>query len=427
MITDDILKDFLKSFQNQKCAVSFVHSDFRTITAGTEKYVGDQMAVMNNYGLVYIVLLSPCQTAIPPQDLKVEFIADGVTIGSFLLAEIALALKNAHKAEEINLITVLINNFVGFCANQMSYFLELLDIKDLLIFYTIHDYTAICDNLFLFRNDEEFCGAPSEESKPCDGCKYGKGRQERYSQNKNFFSKYVTNFIAPSVNAKKVFTKAFPDFQEKIEIIPHDLIELTDEKVESEIAKRNFLKIAYIGRPHWDKGWNGFKALMAGADSEKYKFYHFYVSDLNVENLTHVPTDFHKGDEGTLSFLLAEHDIDVLLLWTNWFGTYNYTYYEAMKSGIFIITYKDSGNIAEQTSKNANGLVLNSLEELLEVFEDFNSLKQKISDYKNKEFYKKLLHNPALTKKILKFQDDKIKQKIFFQQFLVNVRKFLKI
>lgn len=130
------------------------------------------------------------------------------------------------------------------------------------------------------------------------------------------------------------------------------------------------LRIAYVGRPVVHKGWPVFKdlAIRFGSDP-RYRFHH-----VGKDPQAGVPASFEEvvvgpGDLDQMVRTLERLKIDVALLWSLWPETFCIAAVEALRAGAALVTFKDSGNVAAMVRKTGFGKVLDSEEELSEMFE----------------------------------------------------------
>lgn len=67
----------------------------------------------------------------------------------------------------------------------------------------------------------------------------------------------------------------------------------------------------------------------------------------------------------------------------------------------FVITYKDSGNIADQTKHFKNGFVLDSEQKLVALFSDTKKLKECIARHQNSDVIYRVVVNNQLADKLM--------------------------
>ena len=77
---------------------------------------------------------------------------------------------------------------------------------------------------------------------------------------------------------------------------------------------------------------------------------------------------------------MRESGINCAFMWSLCPETYSYAYFEALAANLFIITNRNSGNIAYLTCKNKNGIVYNELSDLISDLR-LNKLHSKLQQY----------------------------------------------
>ena len=138
-------------------------------------------------------------------------------------------------------------------------------------------------------------------------------------------------------------------------------------KGENKIFSGNHLKlrIAYVGYQARNKGYEQWKEFVT-YHKDQFEFYHMGSAIERLPGVCYIEVSFQKEGTMAMTDALKKNKIDMVFLWSLWAETYSYTYFESMAANCFVITYQDSGNIAEQVKKNGNGFVYKSLQELKE-------------------------------------------------------------
>lgn len=267
--------------------------------------------------------------------------------------------------------------------------------------FYIHDYFTICPSIKMLRDDTEFCGCEQMSPTKCRQCKYYADGKESNMKVRKFIQKYAqrTTFIVPSHSAKAHWLKAYPQYKDKIQIIYHQIYKGHYDGNHHKIEDGKAIKVAYIGEPLPSKGWDIWKKIIAANPDGRYQFYYLGSSDIKLKDVENVNVDFRKKIDA-MTTALREHDIDCILLWSICAETYSYTYYEGVSANAFIITNKNSGNIAYQTAAHKNGLVLDTPEEVVRLFRNYGHLRCLINDYKAEKVNgpDKLVENPEILK-----------------------------
>ena len=71
---------------------------------------------------------------------------------------------------------------------------------------------------------------------------------------------------------------------------------------------------------------------------------------------------------------LKEYGIDIVYLSSVCPETFSYTYYEAYEAGCFVLTREGSGNICDQVKKQGNGLVFESVDDMVNWLDDLEEV-----------------------------------------------------
>lgn len=385
--------------------ISFCHDDYRKITAGAQKYVLDQQKTMNDRHISYIAFITVGNQnmySLEPRNLLVEVIIDGETTCLLTAWQAGHCFRGLIAANIINLLRIFLNSFYFMNIAMIDEIVSRIkEKKDIEVLHIMHDYYSICRNVVLFYNDEEFCGPAPVGSPRCAACRHGEGREAHYDSINKLFIKHNVVIVAPSENGKQVFLRIFQHLEQNVRIVPHQNI-IPSEKIPASLPfEDRRIRVAYAGHPHRHKGWDAWVQVNGISNKSDYEFYHFFYVNLTLPGTIFVNTSFHNGPTQDTTSRLIEHEIDVILLWSNWFGNYNYTYYESLAANCFVITYKDSGNIADQTKRYKNGLVLDSEQELVALFNNTKKLKECIARHKNSGVSYRVVVNNQLADELM--------------------------
>ncbi|WP_142920646.1 hypothetical protein [Bacillus clarus] len=398
MMYSEVTRKILNSLKNKDCVISFCHDDYRKVTGGAQKYELEQQKMMNDRSISFVALFTDSnqdESKIGPNNLLVEIVIDGETTCFLAAWQVGDCFGKLIAEKKINLLRIFLNSLYNMNIAMIDRIISRIkETKDIETLHIMHDYYSICRNIFLFYNDEEFCGPASVASPRCSACRYGEGREEHYDSMNELFIKHKIIIVAPSENGKRIFLRAFQHLEKNVRVVSHQNMLPSKNTLAGYSNVDRRIRVAYIGYPFQYKGWDAWVKLNGISNKSDYEFYHFSSLDQSLPETIFVDTSFHNGSKKDTTSRLIEHEIDVVLLWSIWFGNYNYTYYESLAANCFVITYKDSGNIADQTKHFKNGLVLDSEQELIELFNNTEKLKKCITTYKNSnEIYQVVVNN----------------------------------
>ena len=93
--------------------------------------------------------------------------------------------------------------------------------------------------------------------------------------------------------------------------------------------------------------------------------------------------DYRDKNSLTMQQQLSKLNIDIVFQWSKCQETYSYTYFEAFEAGCYVVTNKNSGNIAEMTSQQNNGKAFESFEDCKEWFLSQDCHNDVLNYYKN--------------------------------------------
>lgn len=364
-------------------------NDYRNRSGGTNKVILAHQALFRNnkYGYIYIcpvkeknpklweVIINNRFSCVRNMDHLINF-----------LYNLQLKGNNINEIHIHHLMTApldAIDKLLSYVAGDIKYY--------------IHDYYSICPSIKLMKNDMEFCGSEMMTKIKCRDCKYYQHGMEKNKQLRKLFMKYERRitFIAPSDVAKQLWLKAYRQYSDRTIVIWHQKLQGTytgnRELIENQI------KVGYLGETSYPKGWATWNKIVKMMPKKNYQFFYFGKSKLRTKEICKIFVDFRKDLDAMLD-ALREKQIDCVLLWSLCEETYSYTYYESLASNIFVITNKQSGNIARQIEIRKNGIVLHDEKELIELFQDFNLLKRYVNDYKQSKYLgpEKLIENPEI-------------------------------
>ncbi|NOU66255.1 hypothetical protein GC096_19630 [Paenibacillus sp. LMG 31461] len=398
MIQSGVTEKILNQLKYKDCVISFCHDDYRKITSGSQKYVLELQQMMNDRNISCVALITASNydaDKIEPKNLIIEVVIDNETVCYLTAWQVGYYFGSLITANKINLLSIIINSLFRMNIAMIDEIISRINEKhNIAVLHILHDYYSICRNIFLFYNDEEFCGPAPIGSPRCKTCRHGENREEHHASINNLFIKHNVTIVAPSENGKRIFLRIFQHLEQSVRVVPHQNVIHLKSLISSYPLSNKKIRVAFLGYPLKNKGWDAWLKINDIPNRSDYEFYHFTVINQSLPGTIFIDTSFHNGANQDTTSRLIEHKIDVVLLWSNWFGNYNYTYYESLEANCFVITYKDSGNIADQVKHFRNGLVLDSEQELVELFNTNEKLKECIDNYKKiNDLYRVVVNN----------------------------------
>lgn len=230
-------------------------------------------------------------------------------------------------------------------------------------YFWLHDFFSVCTGYNLLRNDITYCGAPSPDSQACSICKYGDSRREHIARFTAMFERARFTVVSPSEATLDLWKKASHLFQGRAIVHPHCALESSPASAR-DAAKP--IKFAFIGSPTVHKGWPVFKMLAdAGCTHPNYQFYYFGMADIGESQIEQVKLSVSLEDRSAMSDALVAHEIDYAIVWSLCPETFCFSAYEAAAAGAYVVTNRDSGNVARMAADKSLGMVLDDEHDLL--------------------------------------------------------------
>jgi glycosyltransferase involved in cell wall biosynthesis len=210
---------------------------------------------------------------------------------------------------------------------------------------------------------------------------YSKTRELTNNFYSNFIKKYKhkLKIVTPSNYSKEVILNSLGKNSPEIYVRNH--IELVESR--SSIKRFKTLRVAYVGSDQPHKGVGIFLELMK--NHSKIEYYLFSSKNFIGSSIRYIN---HRTDsDNELPNLLESHDIDVVVITSQWEETFCITAYESLSAGCKVFCLKGSGNLSDLAKINRNVFVFESMDELaLEIdnLVEAKIVKKNYSKYVNK-------------------------------------------
>jgi len=342
--------------------ISLSHDSFLDNVGGLQVRIQDESEKYRSRGIQYLHIY-PYKPAPLLIDNKEPFYVgvswNGLKVGITIDSELFSALDRYKKG---SMKVIVIHHLMGF---NVRFIKKLLDEygHHHATFY-IHDHYLICPSYYLLRNDIENCNAPDINSNSCMICRYGEKRKYQQKELRSIFVGNQIDVVASSKHALNLWqTRFIPKG------LPGRVAPFAGIKWTASLPKRRAgrpVRIAFLGHPLYHKGWQTWLSLTSkNLDPGRYQYFHF--SKYSIESLHYlsVPVSVTKKNRDAMINRLREKKIDAVVLWSICQETFSFTLYESLAAGCFVITNKNSGNIADYIKSNPDkGVVLDSDEEL---------------------------------------------------------------
>lgn len=371
--------------KNNRMIVSISFGNYLKSDGGVDKAIWEYKNIYNSNQISYMHI-SP----IIPNFFNNYFhthnfytiVLDGEYLGVFDENGIWNYLKNC-KNRKISILGVHLHHYKKF---NLHFLKSLLSDLNAPIYFFIHDFYSICDNVNLMFNNKYFCGYTKKEDNTCLKCIYGKNINEH---KKNFINllqnqKDVT-IVSPSKIALDVWKLTYAGELKDVKycIVPH-LYPI--DNVNHSLPKTDKLKIGFIGRYVENKGKNQWEKLVSYIEKSQLDIQLYYLgfSDVPQNFVEKVYVKVCPENPNAMVNAIKKTGINCAFLWSVWPETYSYTYFEAYSNNLFILTNSNSGNIAQMVLENGNGYVYEDIDELVL---DLKNIHEKLVNFNIKNIF----------------------------------------
>jgi len=253
----DALPKILESLRFSVCVLAVSHSDYRIAVAGTQKLLQQEEALLAARGVSYLEIHPVPQLPVgdAPPECLIGLYADSRCIGAFAANQVSQLFRELS-ALRIVLHAVHLHHLMGFEWNIVKELLSNIEGKRT---FFIHDFYSVCTQFNLLKNDREFCGGPPVDSPDCRECSHGEPRRPHFKAFQEFLNEWKPEFVVPSEVARDIWLKSYPQFVDKVRIVPHLLPQAGTGQVIQRPAGAK-IRIAYVGYQHPFKGWKSGRA-----------------------------------------------------------------------------------------------------------------------------------------------------------------------
>lgn len=211
------------------------------------------------------------------------------------------------------------------------------------LFWT-HDFFAACTSYTLLRNDVTFCHAPPLDSLACRVCVYGGERGTHAARMRHFLEALRPTVVAPSYSALQLWMQATGVTPYRTAVLPPARLLLLQER---RPLRGRSLRVAYLGGQAYHKGWDRFRELAESFQlDERFEFFHFGLAPTGVPRfIRQVEVHVSGASRDAMVRAVARHEIDVVVCWSLWPETFNFTVHEAIAAGSFVVVRRQQGNV----------------------------------------------------------------------------------
>lgn len=360
--------------------VSISHDCYVHSVGGTQILVSDEQRRFNAMGYRY-VHISP-HHPLPSIDPEghgaelVELVVDGVHAGTTDYADVAWAIGASFARRALD------RHFVVHCAlgHQIDGLIALQRAAEpSRNWYWVHDFSSLCSNHTLLRNNVSFCGAPEPGSAACGVCVHGQDRRRHLSVVERLFAAVDFHVVAPSHGALELWRRGARLPTLSTSVVEH--CRLVERGVRAAVGDGSTLgmpgnpvHVAFVGAPTLHKGWRVFEELVAALPlSFSYRFHHFAAPEVfrHLAGVTEVAVAVGPANRDAMIGALAAHGIDLVLVPSILPETFSFVTHEALAAGADVVALDVGGNVAATVSRLGRGRVFATEGDLLAFFTGF--------------------------------------------------------
>jgi len=250
------------------------------------------------------------------------------------------------------------------------------DIKkrsSLKVIVPIHDFFSLCPSYTLLDETMKYCNIPTNFER-CDKCLIkNKGefkifekeldiRHWRKSWNELF--EFTDEILCFSNSSKDIFIKAYPNFQNQIKVVPHD-ISGRYSKIYTPNEQNSQIRIGILGGINEAKGALVIKHLVEHIEKNNLNAKVILIGQISIPITSPCFEVSGKYDKTKLPEIVKEKNITQFLIPSIWPETFSYTTDEIMQMGYPLIVF-NLGAPAERVKNYSLGTVI-EIQDLHEV------------------------------------------------------------
>lgn len=350
-----------------KFIISLSFGNYLKGDGGVDKAINEYQTLFNEKKIDYIHI-SP---VVPNGNIKLFFeknniytvLFNGEYLGFFDTNDIYNYINQLIESHN-NCIGLHIHHTKKF---RLNFILELINSLKVPVYFFLHDYYSICEQPNLLYNNYKFCGNTRKKDSRCNECIYGTTIEARIAFTLSIIHEAKEIYVvSPSKLTLDIWKKTFGFLNNKLNylIVPHQQL------VDKNSVYPNFenkIKIAFIGRYGENKGskqWERFVNLVE-KNNLPIDLYYLGFSDIPHNSVQKINVKVSKNNPNKMLETMKQSGINCAFMWSICPETYSYAYFEAYASNLFVITNKDSGNIAYLVEENGNGKVYDRIENFL--------------------------------------------------------------
>jgi hypothetical protein len=368
------LRKLADALPRSSFVISFSHDDYAAHTGGVQNVIHLEQLAFAKQGTGYLHLSPLVSRAglAPAGEVLFGVRLNGKRLGTASLHDLRLALTEA--AQRNGVLATIVHHFSGHAPEDILALHDAAAARQAIVW--LHDFSTLCSNPLLMRNDIAFCGGPDLMSSACGVCVHGSSRAGHMKRLLAFFETVKPEFLAPSQIALSFWQERIglaESVSLEAAVVPPLRIMPFPGARQSHGRLRRKVLVAHIGTRTYQKGWLAFAGLAEQlAGDERYEFLQLGL-DLGhplTAHVRHVPVEVGPDCMTAMADAVAAEGVDVAVNWSQCYETFCFTAHEALAGGAFLLTHPRAGNIPSVISGNApgQGLVIEDEKALLNFF-----------------------------------------------------------
>lgn len=361
-----------------KIVIGISYGNYLNSNGGTDKVILEHQTIFNNKNCSYVYFFPFYKIYFGVQFLAYTMIIDGKIAAEYLSEDELYDQLKTFSEKGYTFHGAFIHHLMGFCLDSLQ---RILNSVQAPVYVYLHDYYTVCKQINLLRNNKEYCN-PLAAKHTCSGCQFADVSRKKRESYQSFFTglENLSQFIAPSDKCAEIWSVFYPQYIKKLKVIPHQII------YADKVARHDggdTLKIAFIGRQAFCKGWDIWKkvARLVQEMQLPYRLYYYGTGDEKLENVCNKRVLFSAQNPNAMIEALKKDQIDIVMLLSNWPETYSYTMYEALAANCFILSNENSGNIEQNVRKEHWGIICRDYEMLREMLLNHSLLLEQVRQF----------------------------------------------
>lgn len=355
-------------------------------SSGTSKVVKAHEDIFKEAGIGYVAIFPISRSSGEGVNWHVRttgcyaFVINGQFIKVMSAVEVLNTLCGLQEQGK-NCIGILIHHIIRNDIKEVKWILR--KICDVPVVYYLHDFYTCCINPNMLKNDKESC---VDGGVSCDGCVYAEKKKTHLRIIHDFISAFEDRivFIAPSDYTRNRWLERYPQYRDRSNVIPHQkcIGQYTENK--NTTPDDQPLRLGFVGTQTRVKGWDIFKKVVATTQEKGCNYEYFYFGNglEQLPQVTNVSVEIAKQGKDAMIRAIQEKRISAVFLVCVCGETYSYTMYESHAANSYILTMRQSGNIAYTVEKEGWGHVFDTEKQLIQTLCDEKTLRANVNNWK---------------------------------------------